>query len=319
MNVFNESLMLHRIREGRCRELGELYQLESSISGQAPFTQGCDSEYYRYSRPVGNHIDRMTHAFILDQAKRNLEVLGDAIFVMSTGDVNTAKLKDRKEEGWVTRFPFLPMWCEFVHGNRDRSCCLIFSTTPNLSSMGLPYALVVWDYVGGALSGPVVAHMTSSLTQASNCAAFVPRYKEERQIECWEKVASSLGNACAGTLELLVRLNCINVRTEPCAYIVKKAKKKRRRIIRPAKKVIARTLVVRNSKKQIVYDSAAQASQEPSMRMHTVHGHARIYTKERPLFGKYAGQFWIPDHVRGSTAIGLVEKDYELSSLTRRL
>lgn len=44
--------------------------------------------------------------------------------------------------------------------------------------------------------------------------------------------------------------------------------------------------------------------------LHICRGHFAHYSDERPLFGKYAGQFWIPAHVRGSAESGAVVKDY---------
>jgi hypothetical protein len=47
---------------------------------------------------------------------------------------------------------------------------------------------------------------------------------------------------------------------------------------------------------------------------HICRGHFATYTEERPLFGKYAGQFWIPAHVRGSAEAGKVFKDYDVKA-----
>jgi hypothetical protein len=46
--------------------------------------------------------------------------------------------------------------------------------------------------------------------------------------------------------------------------------------------------------------------------MHICRGHFAKYTEGKPLFGKYAGLFWVPMHVRGSVRNGVVDKDYEL-------
>lgn len=46
-------------------------------------------------------------------------------------------------------------------------------------------------------------------------------------------------------------------------------------------------------------------------RLHTVRGHLATYTAERPLFGKYAGTYWIPAMVRGQTEAGSIEKRYK--------
>jgi len=51
-----------------------------------------------------------------------------------------------------------------------------------------------------------------------------------------------------------------------------------------------------------------------SRAMHICRGHFATYTQESPLFGKYIGTFWRPDHVRGKASDGVVVKDYRVSA-----
>jgi hypothetical protein len=44
--------------------------------------------------------------------------------------------------------------------------------------------------------------------------------------------------------------------------------------------------------------------------LHICRGHFANYTPDHPLFGKYVGTFWRPDHVRGKKEHGEVIKDY---------
>jgi hypothetical protein len=44
--------------------------------------------------------------------------------------------------------------------------------------------------------------------------------------------------------------------------------------------------------------------------LHICRGHFAEYTEEKPLFGRVAGRFWIPQHERGSIEIGTVTSDY---------
>jgi hypothetical protein len=46
--------------------------------------------------------------------------------------------------------------------------------------------------------------------------------------------------------------------------------------------------------------------------LHICRGHFRHYSEDKPLFGKYAGTFWTPQHVRGKAENGVVIKDYEV-------
>lgn len=47
--------------------------------------------------------------------------------------------------------------------------------------------------------------------------------------------------------------------------------------------------------------------------LHICRGHFATYSPEHPLFGKYVGTYWRPDHVRGSKDQGEVHKKYKVS------
>jgi hypothetical protein len=48
--------------------------------------------------------------------------------------------------------------------------------------------------------------------------------------------------------------------------------------------------------------------------LHICRGHFSTYSEEKPLFGRIAGTFWIPSHVRGSIKEGVVVSDYNVKS-----
>lgn len=48
--------------------------------------------------------------------------------------------------------------------------------------------------------------------------------------------------------------------------------------------------------------------------LHICRGHFATYSEDKPLFGKYAGTFFKPDHVRGKIEHGAVVKDYDVKS-----
>lgn len=48
--------------------------------------------------------------------------------------------------------------------------------------------------------------------------------------------------------------------------------------------------------------------------LHIVRGHFATYSEDRPLFGKVAGTFWVPAHVRGSLDGGAVVSDYRVGA-----
>lgn len=56
-------------------------------------------------------------------------------------------------------------------------------------------------------------------------------------------------------------------------------------------------------------------SVESEISFHFCRGHFKTYTAEKPLFGKYVGDFWWDAHARGSIKKGIVTKDYNVNSL----
>lgn len=47
--------------------------------------------------------------------------------------------------------------------------------------------------------------------------------------------------------------------------------------------------------------------------LHICRGHFATYSEDAPLFGRYSGTFWKPQHVRGKASAGAVVKDYSVS------
>ncbi|MBA3073843.1 MAG: hypothetical protein FP831_09620 [Anaerolineae bacterium] len=47
---------------------------------------------------------------------------------------------------------------------------------------------------------------------------------------------------------------------------------------------------------------------------HFCRGHFKTYSAEKPLFGKFIGDFWWDAHARGSIKKGIVTKDYNINS-----
>ena len=46
--------------------------------------------------------------------------------------------------------------------------------------------------------------------------------------------------------------------------------------------------------------------------MHICRGNFAHYTEDHPLFGKYIGDFWRPQHMRGNESLGRIDKIYEV-------
>lgn len=48
--------------------------------------------------------------------------------------------------------------------------------------------------------------------------------------------------------------------------------------------------------------------------LHICRGNFAHYSEDKPLFGKYAGTFWRPAHVRGTAEAGMIGKDYAVKA-----
>lgn len=103
-------------------------------------------------------------------------------------------------------------------------------------------------------------------------------------------------------------LHCKNVEqriTTPDPNRKKKWKKKYG--IEP---VSYRTLVVKNTGR--TGGGAGNPGERYLGPLSLVRGHFRTYTADKPMFGRVAGTFFVPQHCRGSRDVGEVVKDYQV-------
>jgi hypothetical protein len=64
--------------------------------------------------------------------------------------------------------------------------------------------------------------------------------------------------------------------------------------------------------KKVLRTEGALESEGLKKALHICRGHFSTYSEERPLFGKVAGTFWIPAHVRGNIEVGSVLSDFKV-------
>lgn len=160
--------------------------------------------------------------------------------------------------------------------------------------------IVCMDELGRPLSKPFLD--MNILTAAREMS---PEDADVMQAE-WENISIN-------TLPVwfyLQLLNCKNVetvRTPPDAKL-------NRARIRRGKLPLSEKYTLRVNLPGMRRTGAAVESKgdsEGKRRQHFVRGHLATYTKEKPLFGKHVGTFWIPAQIRGSVEVGKVEKDYK--------
>jgi hypothetical protein len=112
----------------------------------------------------------------------------------------------------------------------------------------------------------------------------------------------------------LILLNCKNIKEEDnkaSGKINKKRRKKGKQELFTYK-----TLVLDLPAKKSGEDKKSLNSSDESKRIHLCRGHFKIYTNKNPLFGKHTGVYWWQPHLRGDKTVGLVEKDYEIKTVS---
>lgn len=130
------------------------------------------------------------------------------------------------------------------------------------------------------------------------------------------KAASEFHGYMGPVFEALKLLHCRNV-DDGGAYNVTRADRaavERARGAACPGGVVLRTLRVTDGARPRRVGAADRdrAADPEARRLHAVRGSFATYGEAAPLFGRLAGTFWRPAHVRGSAAAGRVAKDYEV-------
>jgi hypothetical protein len=75
-----------------------------------------------------------------------------------------------------------------------------------------------------------------------------------------------------------------------------------------------KVLDIKIPEKRLGYDEIIKEKNKIiKKRYHSVRGHKKTYTADKPLFGKYVGTIEVPEHNRGDKNLGTIEKEYKIS------
>jgi len=86
----------------------------------------------------------------------------------------------------------------------------------------------------------------------------------------------------------------------------------RRRAKRTGKPMVIEKMLELEPFKRKVINETSGGHTGLTLAMHICRGHFREYSEEKPLFGKYSGKYWIPQHARGDKGAGEIIKDYKV-------
>ena len=116
-------------------------------------------------------------------------------------------------------------------------------------------------------------------------------------------------------LQVTSMLHCSNVtfKDEERDEGITRSYNKKNRIVGVKYKI----LVISDTKTASRKSSKTKDTVDRTVPQHNRRGHFAIY-KDKPLFGKFRGTIWIPDHVVGSKANGIVVKDYKMTTKARK-
>jgi hypothetical protein len=106
-------------------------------------------------------------------------------------------------------------------------------------------------------------------------------------------------------------LHCRNVRSTDVTPNKKASAQQRR--IKGYPLVTYKVLDIQPMKEVLVREGQSE-SLGLRRALHSCRGHFANYAEGRGLFGKYHGQYWIPEHVRGTASEGRVVKDYAVKA-----
>ncbi len=142
--------------------------------------------------------------------------------------------------------------------------------------------------------------------------ANIPAHELSRRIESLKK-ARDLSCAALDVLDSLLMAvaftHCKNVVVSPVEPPEKPSKKHERKFGRP---LVRYNILEIEPMKHVLSTEGRSETDGLKRALHITRGHFRRYSDEKPLFGKYVGNFWVSQHTRGSMQAGIVEKDYSV-------
>lgn len=129
-----------------------------------------------------------------------------------------------------------------------------------------------------------------------------------------EDVGGMLGWAARCTMPLMLAIafmHCKNIMLPTVSPPPKASRKAQKRHGRPLTKY--RVLEIVPMREILNWQGGARENGLKKA-LHICRGHFATYSEDKPLFGKYSGTFWKPQHVRGSKDRGKVIKDYAVKA-----
>jgi hypothetical protein len=101
-------------------------------------------------------------------------------------------------------------------------------------------------------------------------------------------------------------INCRNIRTVD--HVPQRHERRQAARAGAIQPVTYKTLAVTGFGRSEV--GRPKSDNHPGVASHIMRGHFKRFTEERPLLGKYVGQFWWEQQVRGTADKGIIHKDY---------
>ena len=271
--------------------------------------------------------ERLLHD-IIDSRDRTIRVDAENVADWCLEHPGTAVDGDGLTPPWPRCWVEWPSHADGDHGIRGGEGIAFWVETepadsPVVATTPLP-AGTAWQVTGvgpfwlvdGQVHGPMGSFMMVLDAEGQQVGEFGahPLAWMERMLpgaESWRQFFAWFRSVSAVTMMTFKFANCRNVE------LVEQRPTRQQRRARERRgelESVWHTLVINpNLTRRLTVAERGCAADSPAKRLHICRGHFATYTEERPLFGRYAGRFWVPAHVRGLAEAGIVHKGYTAS------
>jgi hypothetical protein len=135
---------------------------------------------------------------------------------------------------------------------------------------------------------------------------------ETRGEEFQQDLETAAYHSCYTALYAFSLMNCRNVNL--IEQVPGKNREARRYQVRTGRPLSTHYILNIQPMKRILQTEGNLDKVGINKALHSCRGHFRTYEESSKLFGKHAGTFWIPSHIRGSSENGEVRKWYSLGA-----
>jgi hypothetical protein len=227
-------------------------------------------------------------------------------------EINCMKKPDsaQVENGDVIRLPYKVTWMEygFKTPDHDRTGVLCVEESKEIICL---YLFVAFGHNRVMLICGTRLFLDSQGGWDGTAATFWPMITKDDSDASADAALNDVQRLVWPVLYSLKLLNCKNITSLPSREWHVEKRACRGLGVKQGHLVVFRTLHLKLPKKRTVPFSTL-VSKEAQYALHSVAGHFKTYTADKPLFGRLTGRWWWHDFMKGDKKFGTIEKDYQI-------